>query len=352
MQETFAETSMGTYFDNKLLSAVLAFAVSFLAFYIIKKLIIARIEHLFKKTKNQWDDIFSQAFAKLTWPFYASISAYFSIQFLDLEEKYSDIIEGAVLVVVVYYIARFAEALFSFSIGQWLSQRKSGQKFDEGVIGVIKLASRTLVWTIALILVLQNLGYNVTALIGGLGIAGIAVGLAVQNLLGDIFSFFSIHFDKPFRVGDFIIVGDDMGTVEKIGIKSTRIAALTGQQLVIPNQELTSSRINNYMKMEKRRIQFSIGVTYQTKKSKLEKIPKLISDIINSVEQAEIDRVHFKSFGDWALIYEIVYYIDSSDYNVYMDIQQKINLAIVERFEKEKMDMAYPTQMLYYKKSE
>ena len=184
----------------------------------------------------------------------------------------------------------------------------------------------------------------------GLGIGGIAIAFALQNILSDIFASFSIYFDKPFKVDDFIIIGDDKGVVKKIGIKSTRIQTLQGEELVISNKELTESRVHNYKKMERRRIVFVFGVTYETPTEKVKKIPSIIKDIIEKTELADIDRVHFKEFADFSLNFEVVYYLKTSDYAEYMDTQQEINLAMKEHFEKEQIEFAYPTQTVFVHK--
>jgi len=199
-------------------------------------------------------------------------------------------------------------------------------------------------------LVLQNLGYEISALVAGLGISCIAVAFALQNILSDIFASFSIYFDKPFKTGDFIVVGNDMGVVNKIGIKSTRIRALQGHEIVISNKELTGSRVHNYKKMERRRVLFSIGVEYGTPVAKLKKIPKIIKDSIEAQESTTFDRVHFKEFGDFSLLFEIVYYVESGDYTNYRDIQQEINFSIAEKFKKSKIEMAFPTTTVHVRK--
>jgi len=191
------------------------------------------------------------------------------------------------------------------------------------------------------------MGVDITALIAGLGIGGIAVALALQNVLGDLFASLSIVLDKPFVIGDFIIVDDLLGTVEHIGLKTTRVRSLFGEQLVFSNSDLLNSRIRNYKRMHERRIVFSLGVTYQTPYEKLAAIPDIIREIIELQEQVRFDRAHFKEYGDFALEFEIVYYMLVPDYNAYMDTQQAINLALYERFEKEGISFAYPTQTLY-----
>jgi small-conductance mechanosensitive channel len=194
---------------------------------------------------------------------------------------------------------------------------------------------------------LDTYGVNVTTLIAGLGISGIAVALAVQNVLGDLFASFSIVFDKPFVIGDFIIVGDYLGTVEYVGLKTTRIRSLSGEQLVFSNGDLLKSRIRNFKRMFERRVVFTIGVLYQTTYEHLIEIPKMIQSIIENQSQVRFDRAHFKEYGAYSLNFEIVYWIQNPDYNVYMDIQQTINLSIFKQFKEKGIEFAYPTQTLF-----
>jgi len=232
-----------------------------------------------------------------------------------------------------------------------IKKRTEGDKRqDTSMIKVLVLIIKIVIWTIALLMILANFGIQITPLIASLGVGGIAIALALQSVLGDLFSAFAIYLDKPFQEEDFIIIGNDMGIVEHVGIKTTRIRTLQGQELVVSNSELTSTRINNYKKMRKRRIVFSFGVTYDTPTIKLKKIPGIVEKIIKSVKGADLDRAHFKEFGDSSLNYEVVYFVDNGDYNKYMDIQQDINLKIKEGFEKEKIEFAFPTQTIHVEK--
>ncbi|MDZ7784695.1 MAG: mechanosensitive ion channel family protein [Halioglobus sp.] len=203
------------------------------------------------------------------------------------------------------------------------------------------------VWSVVLLVMLDNLGVNITALVAGLGVGGIAVALAAQNILGDLFASLSIVLDKPFVVGDFLIIGEHMGSVEKVGIKTTRVRSLSGEQLIFSNNDLLSSRIRNYGRMFERRVVFSVGVTYQTTAEKLKKIPDILSEAVEACEDVRFDRAHFQKYGDFALIFEIVYYVLSPDYTKYMDIQQAVNLTIFERFADEDIEFAYPTQTVF-----
>jgi small-conductance mechanosensitive channel len=202
------------------------------------------------------------------------------------------------------------------------------------------------VWTLGLIFLLDNLGYNVTAVVTGLGIGGIAIALAVQKILGDLFCYFVIFFDRPFEIGDFIIVDDFKGTIEHVGLKTTRLRSLDGEELIFSNTDLTNSRIHNYKKMFRRRVVFKIGVEYSTTEEQLKKIPAIITEIIKGISSISLDRVHFTSFGSFSLDYEIVYYVESGEYNFYMDIQQDINLKIYKAFAAEGISFAFPTQTL------
>jgi small-conductance mechanosensitive channel len=203
------------------------------------------------------------------------------------------------------------------------------------------------VWAAVLLVLLDNLGVNITTLIAGLGVGGIAVALAAQNVLGDLFSSLSIVLDKPFVVGDFIVVGDFLGSVEHVGLKTTRLRSLSGEQVVFSNTDLLNSRIRNYGRMFERRIVSSIGVTYQTPVAKLRRIPEIIREIVEEQDRVRFDRAHFQTFADSALTFEIVYYVLTPDYNYYMDVQQNINLALFERLAAEGVEFAYPTRTVF-----
>ena len=235
----------------------------------------------------------------------------------------------------------------------YVVRKKMGEEEDvaaENAINILGKLSKWILWSVGLLLILSNLGINVTSLIAGLGIGGIAIALALQNTLSELFSSFSIYFDKPFIPGDFIVVGDKKGTVEKIGIKTTRLKALQGEELVISNKELTSAQIQNFKKMKDRRISFSFGITYETPVDKIKKIPGMVQEIIEGENGTRFDRAHFSRFDDSALNFDVVYYVQTGDYTKYMDTQQNINIKIMEAFEEMGIAMAYPTQTIYIAK--
>src|SRR5690606_5466649 len=213
---------------------------------------------------------------------------------------------------------------------------------------VLGFVVRLVVWTVVILVILDNLGVKVTALIAGLGIGGVAVALATQNILGDLFASLSIVLDKPFVVGDFLSIVEYSGSVEKVGIKTTRVRSLSGEQLIFSNNDLLNSRIRNFGRMFQRRVVFTIGVIYETPAEKLRRIPGIIREALEAQEKVRFDRSHFQKYGDYALVFETVYYVLSPDYNYYMDVQQTVNLIIFERFVEEEIRFAYPAQTIHF----
>jgi len=208
-------------------------------------------------------------------------------------------------------------------------------------------------WIFGGLLILSNIGVDVTSLIAGLGIGGIAIALAVKDTIGDLFAAFSIFVDKPFKVGDFIEVSPkEKGTVEKIGIKTTRLRTRQGQELIVANKKLTESTIQNFRRMEKRQVSYVLGVTYETPRSKLKKIPGLIKKIIKKQEHASVVRVYLKSFGDFSINFEVVLAMDKPDFDLYAKTQNKIHLETIKAFEQEGIEFAYPTQTLFVQRNE
>jgi small-conductance mechanosensitive channel len=218
--------------------------------------------------------------------------------------------------------------------------------------GIIGLGA-FIIWVLGFIFLLDNLGFKISTVIAGLGIGGIAIALAAQTILGDLFSYFVIFFDRPFQIGDFITLAPDkMGSVEYIGLKTTRIRSLTGEQLIVSNTDLVNSRVHNFKRMERRRVVFKIGVVYKTPSEKLAGIGELLREIITSFPDTTFDRAHFSAYGDFSLIFEIVYFVQTDNYNRYMDIQQEINLRLYKEFEARQIQFAFPTQTLYVNKTD
>jgi small-conductance mechanosensitive channel len=338
---------------NQLISEIVAFVIIFSL-----AIISAWIGHtLFKRYLCRWaagtqtnldDAILSNVRAPIfllaiLFGLYYGVSGFTTLQAYSTEFALAFTV-GEILV-ITFIITRIANVLIS-----WYAQQsvKRGKNVSNHILFILKKVIQLVVYSFAFLIILGVFNVNLSGVVVGLGVGGIAIALALQNILSDALSAFSIYFDRPFEIGDFIVIGDYAGTVNKIGIKSTRIELLQGEELVISNKELTSTSVRNFKKLQRRRIVFSVKVTCDTSIEKLKKIPNIIANILKETELAELDRVHFKQFGDFSLDFEVVYYLSTGDYNKYMDIQQKINYGILEAFEKEEIEMAYPTQKILY----
>lgn len=339
-----------TYFGNPLSGYILAASslpVFLISFKLIQQVLIKRLEVWARTTSTQFDDVAIKIIKSVKPPFYTYFALYLSLRLLDLGPFVTQASSITLITWSVYQAISAAQIFIDYLAGTYLGPQTTESSQTDTAIQAIKLITKLLLWSLGLLLILSNMGVDITSLIAGLGIGGVAVALAVQNILGDLFSSLALYFDKPFKVGDFIIVGPQMGTVQKIGIKTTRLRALQGEELIIPNQQLTSEVIQNFKRMKKRRVTFTFGLTYDTSLAKLRQAANTVQDIIKKQRKAEFDRAHFHNFGDSSLNFEVVYYIKSGDYNQYMDTQQTINLEILGRFNKLGIDMAFPTRTVY-----
>lgn len=277
----------------------------------------------------------------------APLALYAGTFVLELPARLESLVEKIALAALVLQFALWGTRL----LARWLAQRAEAARGTDPeaatTVTLLGFIGRVVIWALALLFGLDQLGFDVTALVAGLGIGGIAVALAVQNILGDLFASAAIVLDKPFMVGDFIVVGTNAGTVEKVGLKTTRVRSLSGEQLVFTNAQLLNAQIRNFKQMQERRIAFGVGVTYETPLEKLRQIPAWLKAAVEAQRKARFDRAHFKEYADFSLNFEIVYYVLSPDFGVYMDTQQAINLAIFEKFAQEGVEFAYPTRTLY-----
>ena len=338
-----------TYWSNTIGNYVISLLL-FIAFVIFIKIfghfVLIRLKEWAKRTKTTVDDFIVDSIRKIIIPLGYLASFYISINILTLNSSLKKVIDIFAIALITIFTARFLTDLSGYGFKLYLRTRTKNISLERSLNSILRII-KFLVWALAIIFFLDNLGFKISTVIAGLGIGGIAIGLAAQAILKDLFSYFSILFDRPFEIGDFIIIGDYLGTVEYIGAKTTRIRSLGGEQLIFSNTDLTDSRIRNYKRMDKRRVVFRVGVTYQTTLEQLKEMPRVIENVIKSVKDTAFDRAHFFSYGDFSLIFEIVYYVVGSDYNKYMDIQQEINLALKEEFEKRGIEFAYPTQTLF-----
>ena len=311
------------------------------------RILLRRFHRLATRTTTIIDDIFVTLLERTKLYFLVALSLYIAVGAVPLSEQVTSYISRIAFVFLLVQVVFWGNA----AISDWVRLYKE-RKLEEDAGAVtsmqaIGFLARLLLYTALLLVALDNFGIDVTALIAGLGIGGIAVALAMQNILGDLFGSLTIVLDKPFEVGDFLIVGDTLGTVEKVGLKTTRLRSLSGEQIVIANGDLLGSRIRNYKRMQERRILFSLGVAYDTPADKLERIPDMVQEIVEMQEYTRFDRAHFARFGDSTLDFEIVYYMRTPDYRTFMDIQQTINLALFRRFEEEGIQFAFPTRTVH-----
>jgi small-conductance mechanosensitive channel len=275
------------------------------------------------------------------------LSLWIASLFLSVPDPGRHVIRTIAIIALAMQGALWFHGLMTFITGLYQERARSGNPGSLTTIAALGFLGKAISWTIIILLVLHNMGVNITTLVAGMGIGGVAVALALQNILSDIFASISIILDKPYQVGDFIIVGDFMGTVETIGIKSTRIRSQGGEQLVFSNGELLKSRIRNFKRLSERRVEFNVGVPYATPYEKVELVPGLLREIIESQEHVRLERVHFKEFGESSLTFEMVYHVESLNYPLYLAVQESINLSILRRFQEEEIVLTHPTRTLY-----
>lgn len=339
-----------TWLGNSLEAYLISFGIivgSILLIKIAGGILLNRLSLLTEKTNTKLDDLVVKTVQRFGLAALYFLAIYWGISYLSLTEGAERVLEVATAAVIAFFMIRLISTTVQFLLEGYVRRQENGEEKVKQLAGIILIINFA-VWGLGLLFLFDNLGYDITAVIAGLGVGGIAIALAAQNILGDLFNYFVIFFDRPFEVGDFIIVDAKMGTVEHIGLKTTRLKSLTGEQLVFANSDLTTSRIHNYKRMERRRIAFKLGVIYQTTAKQLKEIPQLIrSAVEKEKELVTFDRAHFFSYGDFSLNFEVVYFVESSDYNIYMDIQQRINLSIFEAFEQRGIEFAYPTQTLF-----
>ncbi|HEY5682222.1 MAG TPA: mechanosensitive ion channel family protein, partial [Sulfuricaulis sp.] len=318
-----------------------------LILHIAKRLILRRLTALSRKTENRLDDYVVDILSHTRFLFLFFVAFYFGMQYLELPPKPARYLDHFAIIALLVQVAFWGNRAIAVWLKDYLKRNRETDAASATTASVLGFIARVVLWSVLLLMILGNLGFDITALVASLGIGGIAVALALQNILGDIFASLSIALDKPFVIGDFIIVDEVLGTVEYIGLKTTRLRSLGGEQIIFSNNDLLKSRIRNYKRMLERRVVFGFGVIYQTTHEQLKQIPEMVREIIQGQEKTRFDRAHFKEYGDSSLDFEVVYYVLSRDYNVYMDIQQAINLAIFEQFSKAGIDFAYPTRTLY-----
>lgn len=327
--------------------SIVLLAAAMAALFLLRRLLRGRLHRLAETRGGVFFKVARHVVGQSKGWFLLIIAVNISLGSIELGETFDLVVRRSLVIGLFIQVGIWAAA----GLGRFMKLRREQQLAeDAGAVAAMDVVSflvKVSVWAFVFLLVLDNLGVNITALVAGLGVGGIAVALAAQNIISDLFASLSIVLDRPFVLGDFLIIDSFYGNVEKVGLKTTRIRSLSGEQLVFSNNDLLNSRIRNFGQMVERRIVFKVGVVYQTPYEKLAELPQIVEDIIIKQDSARFDRAHFQSFGDYSLNFEIVYYVTSSDYKLYMDIQQAVNLEICRRFAEAGIEFAYPTQTLF-----
>lgn len=305
---------------------------------------LARIARM---TKARWAELLAETVRATSLLLLLPLALHAGASALELPQRLDRFIQLATVVALLLQAGLWANRWLTRWIAGRLELTRAREPREATALSLLGLAARMAVWSLVLLLALGQLGFDITALVAGLGIGGVAVALAVQNILGDLFASLSIVLDKPFAVGDFIVVDELRGEVERVGIKTTRVRSLDGELLVFANSDLLKSRIRNFRQMRERRVQFTVGVTYQTPCEMLGAVAQWLREAVEAQRRTRFDRAHFKEYGDSALVFEVVYHVLDRDYNLYMDVQQAINLAVFERFAREGVEFAYPTRTVH-----
>lgn len=312
------------------------------------RLVTGRLRKVAERTRTTMDDILVHVLAGTNRWLLLLAALLIGIGLLDLPPRWSERVAQLWFVAVAMQLGLWFTRAIALGVRSYES-RTSGRAEGQLTASATLLSwfLRTVLWAVILLAVLSNVGVNITAFVASLGVGGIAVALAVQNILGDLFASLSIAVDKPFEVGDFISSDAGVGTVEYVGLKTTRIRALTGEQIVVGNTELLKQPVKNFRRMEERRIAFKFGVTYDTPPDAAEAIPGIVRGLVQADQKLRFDRAHFHAFGDSSLDYEVVYHVLDSDYGAYMDAQQRLNLGLLREFAARGIEFAFPTRTLY-----
>jgi small-conductance mechanosensitive channel len=331
---------------TQLLIAVSITTLTFVVTLIIRNVARRRLTRLASRTPTIWDDVLSSMVGHIHPLTLLAIAVWVGSYALTLPERSAALVASAAVLIVIAQTAASGNRALDTALRHYRADDtlNGGRKTMLSAIGFM---GRLVLYTLLALVALENVGVNVTALLAGIGLASVAIGLALQNVLTDLFASLSIVFDRPFEIGDFVIVGSDMGTVEHVGLRTTRMRALGGEELIFGNSDLLSSRIRNYKRMEERRVVLRLGVTYDTTVQQLRAVPSILQEAVERHDDVRFDRAHFDAFADFALEFELVYWMLSSDYAEHMDRKEAILLEVAERFEALGIEFAFPTQTVH-----
>lgn len=320
------------YYNNTLADYLIALGiilVGSLLLQLFKRILLKQFIRWSRSTEGTTDDVIVDSIERFGVAALQFGIIYWGINYLEISEKAQKVVHIATSFIVTYFVLRLVSTIILLLLQTRIRKQEGGENKIKQLGGLMLLIN-IIIWVTGIVFLLDNLGQKVTTIITGLGIGGIAIALAAQNILGDLFNYFVIFFDRPFEAGDFITVDDKMGTVEYVGIKTTRIRGIGGEQIVIGNANLTGARIHNYKRLVNRRVVFHLNIDYRTPPEKLKIIPSLIREVIEKQPRVMFDRAHFSAFGDWSLKFEVVYFFMDPGYNKFMDVQQAINISVYE----------------------
>ena len=319
--------------------------VATLAILFVRSFVLRRLAARASPTSALLDDFAGAMLSRTYLLFILTFAFYLGSTFLDLTAKQERFVARLGIAALLLQAAIWADT----GLRAWRDQYRFGPTTDgerRASSSVLCFISRLVLWAIVSLMILDNFGINITTLVASLGIGGVAVALATQNILGDLFASLSIMLDKPFEVGDFIIVGDVLGSVEHIGLKTTRLRGLGGEQVVFSNGELLKSRIHNYKRMQTRRVAFVLRIAYGTSEESLGRIPHIVREVVTATPDVDFERAHLFQWGEWSLNFEVVYHFRSADYIPHMNAQQAIYLGIYRRFQQEGIAFAHPMSIV------
>ena len=339
-----------SFLGNTALEWIIGFGVAvgvWVAVRIAVRILLNRMKALAAKTETDIDDLVTELLEKTKGLFVALVALYAGARSLQLSVGMDALMTRLFILGFIIQGAYWANGIVNYILGSWAKKKFEPDPTITTALGSVGFLIRLAVWATFGMLALDNLGIDIGPMVAGLGIGGLALGLALQGTLSDLFASFSIVFDRPFTVGDYIQVGSLAGTVEHVGLKTTRVKSLTGEQLVFSNSDLLGSRIQNFQRRAERRCAFTLGVTYDTRPDQLERIPSLIQEIIESHDHTRFDRSFFMTFGDSALNIDTVYYMNVPDFATYGATHHSINIEIFKRFAQEGIEFAYPTQTIH-----
>ncbi|MBL8199513.1 MAG: mechanosensitive ion channel family protein [Chromatiales bacterium] len=346
MNATLDFAVLGNSVGHWLAAAALAAACA-VVLAVALRVVRVRVTAWAASTAGRLDDAVAHLLnATQPW-FVAAVALLAGAQALALTPAGSSLLARALALAVILQAGVWLNAGIRGWLEGYVAHRRQADATSATTATILGFVARVVLWSLVLLMVLDNLGFDVTALVASLGIGGIAVALATQNILGDVFASLAIALDKPVVIGDFVILGEVMGTVERVGLKTTHLRSLSGELIVLPNSDLLSSRIRNYKRMFERRVLFKFGVTYQTPPGTLQRIPGIVRDLVEGQALARFDRAHFATFGDSALEFEVVYFVRDPDYNRYMDVQQQINFGLIAALDEAGVEFAYPTRTIH-----